>query len=86
MNENLDERAAKAKAEIDELMNWSIAEEDKVMAQLTSEGAKIGLDSHRERFAYIKTFVRRRHKEIAEKYGLPHNLNQQPTRNGGSIQ
>ena len=75
MNENLDERAAKAKAEIDELMNWSIAEEDKVMAQLTSEGAKIGLDSHRERFAYIRETRNRRLKEIAEKYDLPHNLN-----------
>lgn len=74
MNDDIEKRKAQAKLEVEQLMNWSIAEAKKVSEQLTREGAVRGLDGHQERYAYIREIRNRRLKEIAEKYDLPHNL------------
>ena len=74
MEDSLEERKRKATQEWKELLKWERSEEDKVMEQLRSEGAVMGLDGHQERYAYIREIRNRRLKEIAEKYDLPHNL------------
>ncbi|MBQ9480102.1 MAG: hypothetical protein IJ668_08370 [Selenomonadaceae bacterium] len=71
---DLEERKQKAMAEIKELVKWANAESDKVIAQMKSEGIKIGLDGHQERFAYIREIERRRMREIVAKYDLPYEV------------
>ena len=44
MNSSLEERKRKATAEWKELIKWKNAEANKVIAQLKSEGAVMGLD------------------------------------------
>ena len=75
MIENLKEREAKAKQEIEELLNWSAAESKKVSDRLDREGVIRGLDTNREAFSYIKEIRQKRLKEIAEKYDLPYKVN-----------
>ena len=72
---NLEEREAKAKQEIEDLLNWSAAESKKVSDRLDREGVIRGLDINREAFAYIKEIRQKRLKEIAEKYDLPYKVN-----------
>ena len=67
---SLEERREKAMEEYKKVINWAIAEGDKVIAQLKKEGATIGLDSHRERFAYIREYEQKRLNEILAKYDL----------------
>ena len=74
MIEDLEERKRLANAEWKELLNWSVAEAQKVSERLNREGAIIGLDTNREAYAYIHETRQRRLIEIAEKYGLPHKL------------
>ena len=71
MNDDLEERKRKATAEWKELIKWKNAEAEKVITQLKSEGAVMGLDGHKERFSYIRETEKKRLKEIAEKYNLP---------------
>ena len=70
MNISVEERKRKANAEWKELIKWKNAESEKVIYQLKSEGAIMGLDGHKERFAYIRETEKKRLKEIAEKYDL----------------
>ena len=74
MNKDTEQKEAMAKSEIEALLNWSVAEAKKVSERLHREGAKIGLDTNHKEYAYIREERNRRLKEIAEKYGLPHNL------------
>ena len=67
---DLEERKAKAVAEYEEVLEWSIRESDKVYEKLRAEGKALGLDTNRESFAYIKEKRRQRLKEILEKYGF----------------
>ncbi|MBR2179552.1 MAG: hypothetical protein IJ862_04055 [Selenomonadaceae bacterium] len=75
MIKSLKEREAKAKQEIEELLNWSVAESKKVSDRLDREGVVRALDTNREAFAYIREIEKKRLKEIAEKYDLPYKIN-----------
>ncbi len=66
-----EEQKEKAQLEFNELIKWSNAEEDKVIARLKSEGVVIGLDGHTEEFLYIRKEECRRLREMADKYDLP---------------
>ena len=75
MSESIEERESKAKQEIEELLNWSVAESKKVSDRLDREGVVRALDTNREAFAYIREIEKKRLKEIAEKYDLPYKIN-----------
>ena len=68
---DLEERKAKAVAEYNEILEWSIRESDKVFEKLQAEGKPLGLDTNKEAYAYIKEVRKQRLKEIFEKYDLP---------------
>lgn len=70
MNEDLEIRKQQATVEWRKIIDWAIAEEDKVSEQLEREGAVRGLDTNHERFAYIKKTVDSKVQEILQKYGL----------------
>ena len=67
---DLEEREKKAIEEYKKVINWAVKESEKVIAQLEKEGLAIGLDSHRERFAYIREYEQKRLNEILAKYDL----------------
>ena len=69
--DSVEEKKAKMTAEITALIDWSVTEGDKVVAQLKQEGAIMGLDCHQERFAYIRETKKQRLKEIIDRYNLP---------------
>lgn len=72
---DLKERERLAMEEYKDLIRWANEEEDRVVERLKREGREIlGLDTHREEFAYIKDIVRERLKEIIKKYDLPYEI------------
>ena len=71
---DLEERKEKANAEYQELIQWVVSESKKVSEQLDKEGAVRGLDTNRERFAYIYETSKKRLKEIISKYDLPYEV------------
>ncbi|MBR1760250.1 MAG: hypothetical protein IJ741_03620 [Schwartzia sp.] len=60
----------KAQIEFDAVGKWVLAEEDKLAAQIKSEGKKVGLDTNNYRYKPIYDEAKRRIKEIKEKYGI----------------
>lgn len=66
-----DERIAKAQAEYEQLVEWAIAEGEKVSAEIRAEpGYILMLDGYNDRYAYIYETMRKRVKEIKEKYHI----------------
>ena len=66
----LEERKAKAVAEYNAVLEWSIKESEKILEKMKREGQFLYLDGHGEEFAYIKETRFRRLKEIFNKYDL----------------
>lgn len=66
---NDDERIAKAQAEYERLVEWAIAEGEKVSAEIRAEPDYIlMLAGYNDRYAYIYETMRKRVKEIKEKF------------------
>ena len=69
--DDLKERWRQANIEYRELIQWYIAEADKIYEKLKAEGARGGLDTDREAFAPLNAEYKRRLLALFDKYDLP---------------
>ena len=60
----------KAQLEWDKVEKWILSEEDKITAQLKTEGVQIGLDTNNHRYQHIYVEAKRRLADIKAKYKI----------------
>lgn len=57
-----------AQREFEEILDWAIAEEDKISEELRAEGKLFGLDTNSERYKPIAEERNRRIRELQKRY------------------